>query len=439
MINYIRLNKYWIIITLLINLIWLLIAGRINYPPSFEQIGSSVPTGLLRVFCLLLVYVAVVTFSSKLNKYGKWFAILMLSSPFLFGLWYLHPVESVKLSVGLLLLVFMVERRNMGPIIVLFCLSLGIFNYYQSASKANVFHIFSNQRLVSEVNQRFQIEDDLTYKVSLPNFFRRIAYNKVSFLIRDLSKEFIGFWNLEDIFFQEMHPGSKKSLVFMMWPTTIFFFLGLTSLGMVADKKIFNLLLSTLSLGYVHYLTSNVNDNIRYLLALPFYCILISLGIVVLQKFKIAAILTVIFCVYGWQLFLQDLVVRPDYWLDNRPIVYQKIYKAILNADYKNSKIVVTDLMGHSKDYCNYYIGVGCETNFLFGEFPDRSINESFTDGVVYAGFIGEFLGPDFNNYFPDNAFSKIESLGFREIDSTEIRDSVAYKFGNKIFVGVKK
>jgi len=439
LINYIRLNRYWLAIIGVVNIVWVFVASRLDYPPSFEQIEIGMPVLWQRILCFLIVYMGALFFSSKIMHLGKWFSLVVASSPFVFGLWYLHPVESIKFCVGLLLLSKLFDSKHKSLWVIGFCILVVVVNYLQSSSKAKMFYLFNNERLTAEVNLRFLAEDDLTYKVDLPNVVRRIAYNKISFLTRDILKEVTSYWNIEDVFFQEMHPGSKKSLVLMLWPTLILFFLGVANIDLFRKGRLLSLLFATLIVGYVNFLSSGANDNTRYTLSLPFLGLLISGGMIVARRYLWVSVLVLSLTFYGWQLGIQDLLIRPDYWLDNRPIVYQKVYEAILKTNYISGKYVVTDLMGRSKDYCKYYIGNVCDKNFSFGGFPNQVKNEKFVDDTVYAGFIGEFLGSDFNNYFSNDFENKILGMGFEKYSLAKIRDSVAYRYGDAIFVGVKK
>lgn len=135
-----------------------------------------------------------------------------------------------------------------------------------------------------------------------------------------------------------------------------------------------------------------------------------------------------ILIVYGWTSHLFDFSKRPDFWLDNRPLVYRNLYLKI--GDRTGNNVYVTDLIGDSKRYCQYYLGGRCD-KFVFGIGGGRE----FQKGDWQIGFMGEFVGRDFNNKFDNQSKMKLAELGWRVTDGFKIRDSVAYGYGDEIIM----
>ena len=57
----------------------------------------------------------------------------------------------------------------------------------------------------------------------------------------------------------------------------------------------------------------------------------------------------------------------------------------------------------------------------------------------IYAGFAGEFIGSDFKNNINSDWLTLIKDKGFTNLKTINLRDTIAYKFGNDVVVGEAK
>ena len=153
-----------------------------------------------------------------------------------------------------------------------------------------------------------------------------------------------------------------------------------------------------------------------------------------MKNYKFWLIFFSILTAYSFQVFLHDFSMRPDYWLDNRPYVYERFYKYFNNMEFGNSdRIIVTDRVGSSAKYCKYYLGKKCNDKFVFNSFDlNENPNRDYT---LYAGFVGEFLGSDFYNSFPQNSLESVANQKFTILDSFQLRDTIAYRYGDLIII----
>ena len=60
--------------------------------------------------------------------------------------------------------------------------------------------IYEPTRAKLEVTEKFIREDNLIEKIELPLWWRRISYNKISWMMSSTLKELISFWDLEPWF-----------------------------------------------------------------------------------------------------------------------------------------------------------------------------------------------------------------------------------------------
>jgi hypothetical protein len=146
----------------------------------------------------------------------------------------------------------------------------------------------------------------------------------------------------------------------------------------------------------------------------------------------------IVFIGYGAVTNYFDLALRPSYWLDNRPQVYDFVYKNISQMEeYKDYQVKVTSLVGNSTGYCKYYLR-GCSSSLLEMNGFDLT-KEGVEPKTIYAGFAGEFFGATENNEVPADWQGQLSRMGLVLIESLNIRDAVAYRYGNKIIIAVSK
>jgi len=419
-------------------IIELIIGINVNYPPSSEQLLLPFSANLSRILfftlftATLLGWYRVVRFhfSENIALFSVWAVAL---SPMSFGLWLLHPWEGLKLFLivwGIYLLrKFKLNWKWIGLLTII----LFLVNYFQYFDKARIFSVLNVKSTQEEINLRLINEDTLSFKIDLPLWWRRASYNKYSLSMRSVLREFISFWNLETFFFQEITPSGQKSLTMFYWPVVMMFVLGIYHIYRKKDKSL-PLVYFLFYLAFLNYIFSTGAENWRWLLCLLPISLLVAYGYESLIKYRFWLVLFIFLSLYGFQAFFYDFSKRHDYWLDNRPYVYEHFFNYFKKMDLKESDlIIVTDRVGRSKEYCYYYLGEKCDQNFIFDSF--NLYEKPGFKYTYYAGFIGEFVGPDFNNNFPPDVILRIEFLGLKVIDQYKLRDSIAYSYGDTIII----
>jgi len=149
---------------------------------------------------------------------------------------------------------------------------------------------------------------------------------------------------------------------------------------------------------------------------------------------KIVTFVGCLFLMYGVFKNDFDFWNRSQVWLDNRPIAYDFFYKTIKKIDDNDyDTAYVTSIFGDSQKYCFYYLGDKCN-KFIFSSF-DLVNKESIEKKTIYAGMSGEFLGPDVKN----DVSNDFGTVGVEILAKKEIRDNIAYKYGNYLLIGLSK
>lgn len=346
-----------------------------------------------------------------------------------------YPSEVVRMLAAGFVLWAGSKTKKWTLCLVLGLVVVGLLGYGQHIDKAGLFNLLSDKTLGNQVTQKFLDEDDVTERIVLPLWFRRLSYNKPSMLGRSVIKELQKFWNIEVIFFQEISPDGNKALIALFWPLIIPFLFGLyifLNSKNINEKKLLNY---WFLLSYWYFLTSSSKENYRWLLMIWWVGYVTAIGWRQIYKVKPVGIVLAGLWFYGWQSFDYDFRKRPDYWLNNRPLVYQYIFHNISNLGLKK-EIYITDKVGEAERYCRYYWGSKCGTGMKFGSFDLR---KGAVSDEIYAGFVGEFLGPDANNVFNDEVKNIIESKGFTVLGMKKLRDSIAFSYGDTIVIAQKE
>jgi hypothetical protein len=384
---------------------WILI----DYPPSSSQIGLGLNPWLVRLLAMMAVGGATIFW---LARFGKIAVFLTLVSPLTWGLIMTRPVEAWLMAA----VIGLVANRKMwlicGLLVVLALTSWG---------KTNISSNFEIKQVSEKTIKRITDEDGLTEKVELPMTLRRLANNKLTTIGTNVWKEVVRPVDLESLFFQEINPLSRKSLPIFFWPTILLLPFGLYA---VRKKEVVILLA-----GYLYFLITSGDDYIRYSWMLVGLVVTLSYGWRVLVGInKVAGYFVLGLIGYGFISFSYDFSKRSDYWLDNRPLLYRNIYHLV--ADSAGDKVVITDLIGNSRKYCDYFLGDKCD-GLTFG--IDNKAEPKSGDWQI--GFIGEFAGTEFNNKFDETAKKKIEESGWKIVGGFKIRDSVAYRYGDEVIL----
>lgn len=428
--------RFWVIVIILA--VWWYLGLRINYPPTEEQLLIGLwPVVWTRMFCFGLAVGAFwfwknILAKFKLEKLYYYFVLVMCLSPTFFGWFWLHPSESVKWF--LVSVIFWMSSRWNKKGLILPVIFLLVFSFWQNNDKAKIWENLENKRAVFEVTQKFGREDSLIDKIDQPLWWRRISYNKYSWMLSSNLKEFISFWNLETWFFQEIDPTGQKALIMFYWPEFILAVLGLYYWLKRKDNIKNRLLWSWLILAMSGYLFSKLSDTLRYSLTLPIIAILIAEAWVNITQYKIYFGLFLFFVFYGFQAFGFDLNKRPDYWLDNRPLVYKYFFETTRNID---GHIQVTDRVANALLYCKYFLGRQCKEKFEMTGFNFKD-SPPIKD-ITYAGFEGEFIGPNFENKYEGNIADSLTGSGFEVISVKPIRDNIANQYGFNLVVATYK
>ena len=225
------------------------------------------------------------------------------------------------------------------------------------------------------------------------------------------------------------------------WPEIYLFVLGIFVLFKLKNNKLFNLLGGSIFIAVIDYVFSEGSSYLRLVLVVFPLSIIIAFGfnhlVEMTRKYHVISIVALtgvsLFILMGMGTSFYDLNVRPDYWLDNRPIAYKFWFEEIskLNID-EYDRIQISSLIGDSKKYCYFYLGVKCnDKRFVFKSF---NLSKESVLNAVYAGFAGEFAGAKFKNDidadWDKNSIAKI-------VNKISLRDTIANQYGNDIGVGI--
>ena len=421
------------------------------YPPSEDQLKILNyflnNLSFLRVAMLLVSLSSLFLWFHTLKKIiGKKVAIIsvffILASPSFYVLWLSYPFDCLRIFV-ISLLVFLLFAKFNKLLIGLSCIFLISSLFYLSSERSIFYHKINLKNAKVKVQERFDAEDSLTNPIFVPLNIKRITYNKYYFAYKEIINEIIPFFDMESIFFQEVHPMEQKSMVIFVWPQIFLLISGSYLVVTRKNKKINQLLLLTLFISLINFLYSPFNVFRKFEFILFPLSILMAFSVEAIFKSKIVfnkfvGGLLVFLTIYGIFSNHVDLNKRPDFWLDNRPYFYDFVFNSIKNRDWQSfDKIYISGLVGKSKNYCSYYLNDCNEDKFVFESFD---LKDKVADkNSIYAGFSGEFVGSDFYNHIDSDWYNLIVNKGFLNIDTIKIRDTIAYKYGNHVLVGETK
>lgn len=418
----------------------MLVSQKIAYPPSLEQLLFPFPVLVIRLLTVIILLVALYFWVKIASKYAEErmvdiSTVLILISPIFWGLWLQYPLESLRYFLVLGWWYFL-EKLRFNKRLVYFCTAIFfvIIIFFSNGKRLAILENMSISKAQTEVNLRFAKEDELSSKILLPLWERRLVNNKYSMVLRAGLRNLVSFWSLEPIFFQEFNPNSQKALVMFFWPGFLLLVVGL--FGKFERRNGFWQF--SLGLAYLNFLLLLPRENYEWAFCLFPVSLIMAKGLLALSKYKVILWLVIFFYGYAFQAFLYDISKRSDYWLDNRPIVYGNIFASLEGVNIQETdKVLVSDRIGGAKKYCQYFLKGKCDSNFYFSSF---SLNDKEENSYKYlVGFEGEFLGKDINNFFSDEALQLISQKGFEIVDSYKIRDSIAYQYGNIVVIAKRK
>jgi len=445
----------------LIIVIGILAALKINFPPNLEQLrilntfrlNGYMYLWILRMVTLVILYSSLLIWRKIVEKIDIsilwWSVFIIFTTPVFFVLSMLHPIVSVKLLVSTIIL--HLGQRYFPKNLWLTCLSMAIFmigfNILVLGNKPAIFNQFSIKDAQAEVTARITNEDSLITKISLPLWWRRIAYNKYFFVYKNVVGEFLPFFDLESIFFQEIHPLEQKSIVMFYWVEMYLLIFGIYYLVKKNNKSVNKFVFSLILVSWIDFVFSEGSAYLRLIYVIFPVSIVMATGIERLRilmkdKYVLAKItfpLVILVLTYGILINYFDLTVRSQKWFDNRPLVFQFWFSNLEKVNINNvNRIQISSLVGDSKAYCYFYIGKICDQDkFVFKSFDLSS--ETAIANSVYAGFAGEFVGPKFKNDIDPNWENETKKKDFEFIGVESLYDTVAYKYGNDIGLAIKK
>lgn len=424
------------------------------YPPTEDQLliiryfFNNI--WILRIFSLIILLVDLFFWYKTIVKLtGK--AISLIScliiflTPTFYILWLTCPFDCLKIFLLTFLVYFLSKnKKHFGKLVlILGSIYLILFSFLTTKERSSLIYKLGLKDARTEVQNRFTAEDSLTNPVEVPLKIKKIVYNKYYFEYKELINEIIPFFDIESLFFQEIHPLEQKSIVIFVWPEIFLLISGIYFLIKLKNKKIKLLVLVTLLLSFVNFLFNPFSVFRKFEIILFPLSLIMALAVLKVYKTKIifgkvVGLIIIFFCLYGIMTNHFDLNKRPDYWLDNRPYFYEFVFNSIKNRDFNNfQKIFVTSLVGNSENYCKYYLESCDKNKFIFNSFDLKENRPE--KNVIYAGFVGEFVGSDFYNNINSEWLTLVNSKGFAKIEIKNLRDTIAYKFGNTVVIGEVK
>jgi len=401
------MNKLIVFLFVLILALELFLGVLINYPPISGQIFFSLNVWYLRIFSLLFSSILLFVWAKD------WHKIIIAISPIYFFLWYCYPLVLLELIVWVFVLTKIQKHKIYWWLVILLCI-LRIFVF---GSEISVINKLNPDYLRSEVQERFTREDTLTERVEFPLTFRRMAYNKFSFGIKNILQESIPFFDLETLFFGEFHPLGLKTVVIFYWPLSFLFFVGLFYLG--SNKKYLQKTKIFLIGAFLYFILSKGELFLRLSLLWITFSVPIYLGFKKINKYWKIFVFILIF--YAFVAYGRDVYYRQSFWLDNKPLVHQYCFDSLRGKD----DIYTTRVLGDNEKYCQYYYGQDCNLVEL-----EKAKNVCL--------FAGEITGSNFKNDIGENWQEVWREKGYKIIDFIELSDSVAFGLSNYLVIGEK-
>lgn len=412
---------------------------KLNYPPSYEQLifplTATWQLWLLRLLTLLVVAMLSLQIGKLVSERGRlWYWFLVLLSPLPALLVMSYPLSALKLAVVVIII------KKIGPsllskiagLALIFALLIVVNIKFLHQAPALIDRL-SLPVIQAELTDRFNKEYLLSPGNYVPLQIKRIAYNKYFFLIKDVLEEVLRFADLETIFFQEIHPQNQKGEPIFYWGEFGLFALALYVLAVRKDKGRVGLLLAA---AIIYFITSDGQPLLRHPVTFFALSVLIADGIPVLLakrgSVRIVAVAFILLALYGALAHLVDRLERPQYWLDNKPMVYQIYFDSVPLDRY--DVVYVADLFGQGPNYCRFYYK-NC-SKFIFDNF--QMVELEPLDNALYVGFSGNFFGITTRDNFDQRPDINYAGHRIEFIQSAMIRDNVANGYGQRIIHGAK-
>lgn len=433
------------------------IFNSLLYPPTEDQLGiihllngflkPEVSFWFLRILSLVVLFLAIY-FWYRIVKLlvgkiiGLISCLIVFLSPTFYILWLSYPFDCLKILLLLFIVfLFFINRKVFYKwILIVGVLFIILFLFLITKERSSFVYKLGLKDASLEVQQRFSAEDSLIDPVKVPLKLKRTVYNKYFISYKELINEVIPFFDVESLFFQEVHPLEQKSVIIFVWPEIFLLIGGIYILIKSKNKKNNLFIVIMLIFSLINFLFTPFAVFRKFELILFPLSLIMALSVLNIYKTKIifrkiVGYIVILFCLYGISANYSDLNKRPEFWLDNRPYFYDFVFKSIKKRNLDNfEKIYISSLIGNTKEYCDFYLENCNENKFIFNSF-DLS-NNSGKEKSIYAGFVGEFVGSDFKNNINSEWKTIIEHKGLSKIGTKELRDTIAYKYGNIIIVG---
>lgn len=415
----------------------------LDFPPTSEQlnigIGNPLLLWLTRTGSLVALLLATHIFSKILDrKVSIYFWLLITISPFFSILWMSHPLESLKITL-ISLIIYAFHRKKINlifSIVISLCILVSI-NSILLHEKPSILSTLSLPQSQKEVMERMRIEDITDPKVPVPQLMRRIAYNKYFISLKNTANQALYFFDGEVLFFQETSSTELKAPVFFYWPEVFLFVFSLWILiaksGFIANR----LLVVTIFVAFINFILSNSSIHLRLSVMLWVISLVMAIGLGYLinsrrswHKVFIYSFVLLIF--YGISSNQYDRYMRPQFWLDNRPVAYKWLFESAQKYNYQNyQKVYLTDVLGNAKNYCEYFLS-DC-SNFAFVSF-DLS-KTAIEANTLYLGFSGNFYGKVEYSEYSEHSSYDLFYMGLTPLSRYKIRDNIANGYGQELIV----
>lgn len=429
-------------------LTFITIAGEIiwqfyvKYPPTLEQLQFVAldPTRLwlVRLVSFGLIVICVKLISKYINSPArKYFYMFCFLPPVIGLIWLSHPIEAVKIFLVVLVGYYSVAKiKKPIWIAVMAVLSVIFVNVLLFKEKPTILNEVSFKKSQEEISFRINIEDTTNPRIELPLKLRRVAYNKYFFSLKNLIKTSLGFFDFETLFFQDVHPMGQKGFIIYTWPVLLIF---LASVYLVKryDPNTINILIFLSISAYIYFMLSNASTDRRLALLVFPIAIILSKGLEYgfsnkTKGLKFGALLLLWLSIYAWGTNLIDRSIRPEHWLDNRPIAQQFVFETIKNSEVQFSNIILPETLYAYKYYCGYY-KVDCS---LFEIRNFNIVEENINQNNLYVGFTGNFVGQSNIGIDQETVMAELQNKNIRVIGVKHILDNIASGFGQELVVG---
>jgi len=363
--------------------------------------------------------------------------LCLLLSPAFTVLWLCFPLDCLKIFL-LSIIIFFVFNRRLSSIIAIFIILifLIIFNLKFLHQRPPILSALNIHQSQQEVTRRISQEDSTNPHVNLPLWFRRLSYNKYFVTFKNAIYVSMNFWDVESLFFQEIHPLDQKSVVIFYWPQAFLLVIILWLFSARLPKIFRRQLLLLLIISWLYFLLADDIVYKRLIFVLFWLPLVFAWGLSRLFKSPGRWLIypLIILIAYGYLANYADRRRRPDYWLDNRPLIYSHLFQSPAVGNYHQfHSVYLADYYGLAAKYCRYYLRQ-CP-NFSYTNF-NLSVS-SLTSDSLYLGYIGNFIGQKNDNNFDLNSFNIwADQHQLTIIDHFSLRDTVVFSYGNDLFIG---